>query len=223
MALNLNDLTMTPRVGAYVYMPNTPQPHNCVVSPNQETPLKAGDIVTLDATVQNPHCPVIKKAGVTDAVFGVIPFDVRKNAYSAKEKVHVAVEGSYLYFQAAGTINQGAKLYFTSGGKVTSTATAGNSIVGIANTYAGAENDLIQVKLKFETTSSSSDVDLSAYLTSATAASTYLSQTDAASTYLTKADAGTTYVPQTRKINDKPLSDDVTLTASDVGAEPAQQ
>lgn len=153
MALQLNDLGITPRVGAYVYMPNVPQPHNCIVSENQATALKAGDIVTIDTTVTNTHCPVIKKADVDDPIFGVIPSDVRKNAYVANEKVAIAVEGSYLYFIAAGAIAQGAKLYFNSNGQVTSTATAGNSIVGVANTSATALGDFVQVKLRFETTS----------------------------------------------------------------------
>lgn len=153
MALQLNDLAITPRVGAYVYMPNVPQPHNCVVSANQSTALKAGDIVTIDTTVTNTHCPVIKKAAVTDVIFGVIPSDARKNSYVAGEKTAVAVEGSYIYFVAAGAITQGADLYFDATGKVTATATAGNSIVGVANTSATAAGEFVQVKLKFATTS----------------------------------------------------------------------
>lgn len=151
-ALQLNDLQITPRDGAYVYMPNVPQPHNVIVSSNQATALKAGDIVTLDTSVTNTHCPVIKKAAVNDVIFGVIPYDVRKNSYSALEKCQVAVEGSYIYKTAAGAIVQGAKLYFDSNGQVTSTATGGNSIVGIANTSAVAKDDFVQVKLHFETT-----------------------------------------------------------------------
>jgi predicted RecA/RadA family phage recombinase len=152
-ALQLNDLKITPRDGAYVYMPNVPQPHNVIVSPNQATALKAGDIVTLDTTVANAHCPVIKKAAVNDPIFGVIPYDVRKNAYVANEKTQVAIEGSYIYKTAAASIAQGAKLYFDVNGQVTSSATAGNSILGVANTSAAAKDDFVQVKLHFETTS----------------------------------------------------------------------
>lgn len=152
MALNLNRLNITPSKGLYVYMPNAPEPHNCIVSENQATPLTAGDIVTLDSAATNTNCPVIKKAGVTDKVFGVIPFDAMKNSYAAKEKCMAAIEGSYIYLQANDAIAMGADLYFTSGGKVTDTATPGNSIVGIANTAAAAADDLVQVKLKFATT-----------------------------------------------------------------------
>ncbi len=152
MALNLNQRKITPTDGLYVYMPNVPEPHNCIVSETQTTPLVAGDIVTIDTTTTNPYCPVIKKAAVTDPIFGVVPFDSFKNSYDALDKIAVAIEGSYIYKTAAGTIAQGATLYFDENGQVTSTPTAGNSTLGTANTYAAQTGDFVQVKLKFGTT-----------------------------------------------------------------------
>lgn len=154
MALDLNRVNITPVKGLYVYMPNTPEPHNCIVSSSQATALVPGDILTLDATSTNPHCPVVVKADVDDPIYGVVPHDVLKNSYAAGEKCMAAIEGSYIYLVAAGAIAPGAELYFTSAGKVTSTATAGNSIIGTANTAAAADGDLVQVKLKFATTAS---------------------------------------------------------------------
>lgn len=155
MALDLNRLNITPVKGLYVYMPNAPEPHNCIVSSSQSTPLVPGDILTLDATSTNPHCPVVVKADVDDPIYGVVPHDVLKNSYAAGEKCMAAIEGSYVYLPAAKAITMGSDLYFTSAGKVTNTATAGNSIVGTANTAAAAADDLVQVKLKFATTASS--------------------------------------------------------------------
>lgn len=154
MALDLNVLKITPRDGLYVYMPNAPQPHNCIVasSVTAEAPLKAGDVVTLDTTSTNPNCPVIKKAGVTDAIYGVIPYDAMKNSYVGNDKVMVAIEGSYIYKIVADAVTLGADLYFNASMQVTDTATAGNSILGIANTYAAAAGDFVQVKLKFAKT-----------------------------------------------------------------------
>lgn len=150
MALSLNQLKITPRRGAYVYMPNVPQPHNCIVSTNQATALAAGAVVTLDSSVANTNCPVVKAAAVTDAIFGVIPYDSLKNSYSAKDKVAVAVEGSTLYLVADGAITQGAVLCFTAAGKVTATQTATYSTIGVAQTSA-ADGGFVQVKLKFGT------------------------------------------------------------------------
>lgn len=154
MALNLLKTDITPVDGLYTYMPNTPQPHNGIVSDlvTDDAPLKAGDLVTYDTTATNANCPVIKRAGVTDPVCGIIPFDMIKKTYFAKDEVMFAIEGSYVYKKTAGPIAQGAKLYFNENMEVTSTATAGNSIVGIANTYAATAQGLVQVKIKPETT-----------------------------------------------------------------------
>lgn len=151
MALNLNVRKITPVDGAYVYMPNAPEPHNCVVSANQATALKAGAIVTLDTAVSNPHCPVVKQADVDDPVFGVVPVNGLKDSYVAGDKINVAVEGSYIYKTAAAAIALGATVEFTSTNTVKTAATAGNATLGVANTSAGAANDLVQVKLKFGT------------------------------------------------------------------------
>lgn len=153
MALDLNRPNITPVKGLYVYMPNVPEPHNCIVSSSQSTPLVPGDILTLDTSSTNTHCPVVKKADKDDVFYGVVPHDALKNSYAAGEKCMAAIEGSYIYMVAGGAIALGADLYTTSAGKVTSTATAGDSILGTANTVAGADGDLIQVKLKFATTS----------------------------------------------------------------------
>ena len=169
MALNLNVRKITPVDGAYVYMPNAPEPHNCVVSANQATSLKAGAIVTLDTSVANAHCPVVKQAAANDPVFGVIPVNGLKDSYVAGDKVNVAVEGSYIYKTTSAAVTVGAKLGFNaSTNKVATISTAGNSILGVANTSV-VSGDLVQVKLKFGTLGS----DLTDYLTSAEAASTY--------------------------------------------------
>lgn len=153
-AIGINEQRLGQRVGLYVYLPNAPQPHNCIVESSvlSTAPLRAGTVVTLDSTSKNPNCPVIKAAGVTDAIYGVIVYDSMKDAYIANDKVAVAVEGSTIYMPAAAAVTPGAELYFNESGQVTATPTAGNSIVGVANNYAAAANDLVQVKLKFAKT-----------------------------------------------------------------------
>lgn len=152
MALSLNDTRIVPREGLYVYMPNAPEPHNCIVGAGQT--LKAGDIVTLDTTATNANCPVVKKAGVTDVIFGVVPFDALKDTYVANDKISIAIEGSTIFKTTASAVTPGATLYFNAQGKVTATATAGNSTLGTANAYASS-GAFVQVKLKFGTTSAS--------------------------------------------------------------------
>lgn len=152
MAIGINALRIYPAVGTYVYLPNTPQFHNTIVSASQTTPLGAGNVVTLDTTSTNPNCPVVKQAAVTDLPLGVVIFDAMKNAYTANQKIPVAREGSIVYLPAAGAITAGAKVMFNTDNHVTPTVTAGNSYIGTALTPAAAADDLVQVELKFEKT-----------------------------------------------------------------------
>lgn len=141
--------------GLYAYMANRPQPHNLIVSSSQATPLKAGAIVTLDTSSTNKFAPVIKQAAVTNAIYGVISYDPIDHgmAYAAGQRCSVAKDGDVVWLPAAGSIAVGAALYFNSSNKVTSSATPGNSIVGVALTPASAEGELIQVELHFAKTS----------------------------------------------------------------------
>lgn len=153
MAISLNQYAPNePVAGLYVYQANLPQLHNNIISANQETPLTYGAVVTLDSAVTNADAPVIKQAAVTDAIFGVITFTPVKAQFVAGERVAIARANDIIWMPAAGAIAQGATLYFDSTNKVTSTATAGNSIIGKAITSAAAAGDYVQVELGFATT-----------------------------------------------------------------------
>lgn len=156
MTLSLNQFAPNAQVaGLYVYQANLPQPHNLIVSSNQATPLVAGAIITIDSSSTNKNAPVIKQAAVNDRIYGVITYhpNEKGNSYAAGERCSAAKDGDVIWLPAAGSISAGATLYFNSSNKVTSSATPGNSIVGIALTPASAANELIQVELHFATTS----------------------------------------------------------------------
>ena len=156
MTLSLNQFAPNAQVaGLFVYQANQPMPHNLIVSSNQATAIVAGAIITLDTSSTNKNCPEIKQAAVNDPIYGVIPYNptVKGNSYVAGDKCAAAKDGDVVWLPAAGSVAVGATLYFNSSNKVTSSATPGNSIVGIALTPASAANDLIQVELHFATTS----------------------------------------------------------------------
>ena len=99
---------------------------------------------------------------------------------------------------------------------------ASSDVVDIVGTYAALQaydtsklhdNDIIKV-LDDETRN-----DATTYYRWSTTTSTW-SYIGAEGPFYTKADADATFVPQTRTINSKPLSSNVTLTAQDVGALP---
>ena len=153
MAIDLNQFAPNqPIPGLYVYQANLPQIHNAVISANQSTALTYGAVVTLDSAVSNADAPVIKQAAVTDNIFGVITFNPRKATWAKGERVALARANDIVWLPAAGAIAQGAVLYFNSSNQVTSTATAGYSIIGKAITSAAAANDFVQVELGFATT-----------------------------------------------------------------------
>lgn len=154
--ISLNQFAPNAQVpGLYVYMANQPQPHNLIVSSSQATPLVAGAVITLDSASTNKFAPVVKQAAVTDRIYGVIPYNptVYGNSYAAGARCTAAKDGDVIWLPAAGEIAAGAELYFNSSNKVTSTATPGNSIIGIALTPASAADELIQVELHFAKTS----------------------------------------------------------------------
>lgn len=153
--ISLNQFAPNAQIaGLYAYMPNRPQPHNLIVSKNQETPLLSGAVITLDTASTNKFAPVVKQAAVTDRIYGVVtynPVDHGMN-YASGQRCSAAKDGDVVWLPAAAAIAVGAELYFNADNQVTSTATAGNSIIGIALTPATAADELIQVELHFATT-----------------------------------------------------------------------
>lgn len=159
MATNISLNQFAPNVplpGLYVYMANLPQLHNVIVSSTQATALAPGAIVTLDSAATNPHAPVAKQAAVTDAIFGVVTYNPIQNRFKAGERIAIARDNDIVWLPAAGAVAAGATLYFTADNEVTSTATAGNSIIGKALTPAAAKGDLLQVELRFSQTAGGS-------------------------------------------------------------------
>lgn len=153
--LSLNQFAPNiPLAGMYVYQANLPQLHNVLVASTvtDTAPLKAGAVLTLDSTSTNVNAPVVKQAAVTDTIFGILVYNPLQTAYVGNARIAVARDNDVVWMPAAGAVNVGAELYFNASNQVTSTPTAGNSIVGKALTKATAAGDLIQVELGFKTT-----------------------------------------------------------------------
>lgn len=151
--ISLNQFSPNSKVaGMYAYQANLPQPHNPIVSANQTTALNAGAIVTIDTAVAAPYAPYMKQAAVTDRIDGIVVYNPITNVFEAGDRIAIARSGDILTMPAAGAISAGVPVYFNASNQVTATATAGNSIVGIAWTSATAEGDFIDVLLDFQET-----------------------------------------------------------------------
>lgn len=145
--LSLNQFAPNqPIDGLYVYMANEGQLHNVIVG--ADTTLKAGDVVKLDANSTNTHAPVVLAAESTDEPFGIVTYNPVNASFGEGTRVALAREHDVIWKTANSAIAVGDKLAFDSNFKV-ETAGAGDVYIGTAITPALAEDDLIQVEIKF--------------------------------------------------------------------------
>lgn len=118
---------------------------NCQVSTNEAGTLIAGQAVVIEDAA-GEQIPVEAAAATTDAIFGFIPYAVRKNEYVALDQVKIARGGDIIYLEAAAAIARGAELEAViTGSKVQTQATG--TVIGIALDKAAADGDLIRVQL----------------------------------------------------------------------------
>ena len=148
--LSLNQFAPnTPLDGMYVYMANEGQLHNAIVGAN--TTLKAGDLVTLDATSTNTNAPVVvafDSSNPNGVPFGVVSYNPKKSSYTTGERVGLARDGDVIWKTANDEIVVGAPIEFDTNNKVGVIGQSAHFSEGLALTPASADGDLIQVELK---------------------------------------------------------------------------
>lgn len=150
-AFSLTAAGTTPAEGMYAYMPNKPHPHNCKFYSGTATDtIHAGAFVKLYTSSTSTTNPVVVAAAATDVPYGMVVYDMLKDTNKVGDFVALAQSGESVFLVAAGAIAVGAKLQFNaSTRKVDDSTTATNAYIGIAETAAAADGDLIQVKLDF--------------------------------------------------------------------------
>lgn len=150
MAFNLTANKVGQAEGLYAYMPNLPQVHNAIFTGAEGDTIHAGAVVKLDTASQNAVAPVVAKAEQTDKAYGVVVYDLVKDNYIVGDKLALAGTGDSIYMVAGGAIAVGDELEFDPATrKVVKGATANATLIGIAETFAGADGDYVQVKLNF--------------------------------------------------------------------------
>lgn len=107
---------------------------SCIVSPNQATPLKAGDYVKIDATVTTAgNFPnVVAAADTVVGLVFVVIHSVQHDSYSAGDVIQCAplINGPVVFETAAATIAPGAAVEDT--GSSTVQTQASNKLRGYA-------------------------------------------------------------------------------------------
>ena len=156
-AFNLTATSITPAKGQYALLPNLPQEHNVeFYSATSTDTLPVGAFVKLYTSRTSTAHPVAEVCAATDVPYGMVVYDVRKPAYAVGEKFAIAKTGDVVFCEAAGAIAVGSKVQFNpTGWKVDDTTTATYAYIGTAITAAGAEGDLVQIKLDFSANAAS--------------------------------------------------------------------
>lgn len=150
-AFSLTAAETKPAEGMYAYMPNKPHPHNCEFYSGTSTDtVTAGNFVKLYTSSTSTVRPVVAACAVTDVPYGMVVYDALKNVHGVGDLVALAQTGDSVFMVAAGAIAVGSKLQFNATTrKVDDSTTATYAYIGVAETAAAADGDLIQVKLDF--------------------------------------------------------------------------
>lgn len=142
MILNKKDISA--QVGDGVY---APQPARAFkIDPSVSSAFGAGTPCKL-AGVASTGMPVITPiTATTDTVYCVVSSNLRNNSFTGGDIVKGWVSDEYVWLEASAAITQGAAVNAGTNGKV-ATQTAGNTVLGIAESSAAAAGDLVAVRI----------------------------------------------------------------------------
>ncbi len=148
---NMNQFTQAPILGLVDQIP-TPDVVSAQLLSTTSAVAQVGSAVKL-VTGTSGAILVDICTGPTDGpVFGVIPYNERKNLYKANDLIEVACEDSYVYLRSSAAITRGTNVSTTAATTttdplVTTDVTSGHYITGIAVDEATAANQLLRIKI----------------------------------------------------------------------------
>lgn len=144
MALQLNQVGITPKAGDGVYAPfpaRTFKLSNSLAAPcGPCTPCK----ISGEASTGLPIVTPITAA--TDVVYCVLAYDIRNNEFVKNQPVKGWVSDEVVWMSASAAITAGALVSAAVDGTV-ATQTAGNPVLGVAESSAANVGDLVAVRL----------------------------------------------------------------------------
>lgn len=154
LAQNQNQTFQTPML-AQVTMDPQPNTIPAQIYPSSAaTVIVAGCAVKLVATTPGVGVIVDVINGASDGpIFGIIPYNMRKNVYSPSDTVEVVGRGGILMLKTYAAVPRGAAVVvlnpaaLTTDPMVQSDLTVGNYIAGVALGHAAAGSALIKVQV----------------------------------------------------------------------------
>lgn len=149
----MNSFTQAPILGQVDLVPSPNVITAQIISSSTAPAIQVGDAVKLvtgtSATILVDIC-----TGPTDGpVLGVIPYNERKNLYSAGDLIEVAQVNTYVYLKASAAVARGAKVTTTASTTAndplvtTVSVPSTQYVTGIAVDVATAANQLIRVQI----------------------------------------------------------------------------
>jgi hypothetical protein len=117
---------------------------NCKVDTSETGTLVPGTAVKIK-DIAGPSIVVEEADADTDAIFGFIPYSVKKNEYIANDWVKIALNMEVMWMEAGAAIARGAYVEYDVATVKVITSAGVNTVVGIALDKAAADADLIRV------------------------------------------------------------------------------
>lgn len=151
LSLNQNQFSQTGIIGMVTFAPQ-PSSFSAQLDPNSTwaTPITAGQSVKL-TTTSGPQVMVEPCAADTDAVFGVIAYNMRKNVFALGDVVTVVGAQGVMLMKTSAAVNRGAKVAITNQTVATNDPTVATqnttakAVTGQALETAAGANALIKV------------------------------------------------------------------------------
>lgn len=151
---NQNQTFQTPMLGM-VTMDPQPDTVPAQIYGSSTAIIVAGVAVKLVTTQAGPNIIVDATTSASDGpIFGVIPYNARKNSYAAFDSVEVVGRGGILMLKTSAAVQRGRAvsctnpLVATNDPTVASDFTVNNYILGTSLGYAAAANALIKVQVQ---------------------------------------------------------------------------
>lgn len=142
MILNKKDISA--QVGDGVY---APQPARAFkIDPSVSSAFGAGTPCKMAGVASNGMAVVTPITATTDVVYCVISSNLRNNSFTGGDIVKGWIAGEYVWLEASAAITAGAAVNAGTNGKVAA-QTAGNTVLGIAESSAAQAGDLVAVRV----------------------------------------------------------------------------
>lgn len=152
LSQTMNAFTQAPILGLVDLVPS-PQVIACQLSPSTAAVCQVGSAVKLIGG--QGALPIVDVcSGPTDGpVFGVIPYNNRKNTYAANDILNVAMGETFVFLRTSAAVNRGAKVTTTAATTTTDPTVATVAtpttqyVTGVAIDLATGADQLIRIKI----------------------------------------------------------------------------